>query len=293
MSKEKLFQAFLVMLLILTVGIGSGFLLQFYLSPTGEISLLLMRVTMLVAISITVGLAARFAIPTAMLAIKILYTLIGCVVSILTLDRFYQSPYSLLDSTGTITDWQIAEFTQIFVLMGLTMFIALARKKARPGSPQVRTKEPFSIKKSWEGFSSSVTATLSRWKNNLLSIDIRSISNKKAKRKSSPNKKQNSSSTSRAKTTKTTHANPQNKVRIKKNSSTPAVKTKIRKKKANKNNADVKLVGREEHRCPYCLEEVKKNDPRGVKICPDCGTWHHQDCWNVTGSCQIAHKHEL
>lgn len=293
MSKEKLFQAFLVMLLILTVGIGSGFLLQFYLSPSGEVSLLLMRVMMLVAISITVGLAARFAIPADILPIKILYTLIGCVVSILTLDRLYQSPYSLLDSTGTITDWQIAEFTQIFVLVGLTMFIALARKKARPGSPQVRAKEPFSIKKSWEGFSSSVTATLSRWKNNLLSIDIRSISNKKAKRKSSPTKKQISSSTNRARTTKTTQANPQNKVHINKNSSKPAVKTKIRKKKANKNNADVKLVGREEHRCPYCLEEVKKNDPRGVKLCPDCGTWHHQDCWDVTGSCQIAHKHEL
>jgi hypothetical protein len=31
---------------------------------------------------------------------------------------------------------------------------------------------------------------------------------------------------------------------------------------------------------------VKKNDPRGVVICPDCGTWHHKDCWDVTGSCR-------
>jgi ribosomal protein L37AE/L43A len=57
--------------------------------------------------------------------------------------------------------------------------------------------------------------------------------------------------------------------------------------------ADVKLVGEEEHCCPYCLEEVVKNDSRGVTICPECGTWHHQDCWSLTGSCGVAHRNEL
>ena len=45
-----------------------------------------------------------------------------------------------------------------------------------------------------------------------------------------------------------------------------------------------------EHRCPYCLEEVLVNDPRGVRICPVCGTRHHRDCWNVTGTCQVPHE---
>jgi len=58
-------------------------------------------------------------------------------------------------------------------------------------------------------------------------------------------------------------------------------------------NNDVKLMGEEEHVCPYCLEEVVRNDSQGVVICPECGTWHHQDCWNVTGACGVAHRNEL
>jgi len=54
----------------------------------------------------------------------------------------------------------------------------------------------------------------------------------------------------------------------------------------------VRLVGKEEHRCPFCLEEVVPNDPRGVKICPVCHTRHHADCWDVTGVCQVPHIHE-
>jgi hypothetical protein len=53
----------------------------------------------------------------------------------------------------------------------------------------------------------------------------------------------------------------------------------------------VRLVGDEERRCPYCLEEVRKKDPRGVKICPICHTYHHADCWAVTGTCQVPHHH--
>lgn len=53
----------------------------------------------------------------------------------------------------------------------------------------------------------------------------------------------------------------------------------------------VHLVGDEEHRCPYCLELVEPNDPRGIKICPECHTYHHADCWAVTGACQVPHHH--
>jgi hypothetical protein len=51
----------------------------------------------------------------------------------------------------------------------------------------------------------------------------------------------------------------------------------------------VHLASTEEHRCPYCLEIVDENDPRGVEICPICHTYHHGDCWAVTGMCQIPH----
>jgi len=45
----------------------------------------------------------------------------------------------------------------------------------------------------------------------------------------------------------------------------------------------------EEHLCPYCLENVDLNDQRGVKVCHICGTYHHSDCWDVTGSCRAPH----
>jgi hypothetical protein len=56
--------------------------------------------------------------------------------------------------------------------------------------------------------------------------------------------------------------------------------------------SSVRLVGVEEHRCPFCLEVVTRNDPRGVRICPICHTHHHADCWDVTGTCQVPHYHE-
>jgi len=54
----------------------------------------------------------------------------------------------------------------------------------------------------------------------------------------------------------------------------------------------VRFTGSVEHRCPFCLEIVKKKDPRGVKVCPICHTHHHADCWAITGTCQVPHIHE-
>lgn len=52
---------------------------------------------------------------------------------------------------------------------------------------------------------------------------------------------------------------------------------------------EIQLAVYEEHRCPYCFEEVKRNDPRGVVECEVCHTLHHKDCWDVTGVCQVPH----
>ena len=51
----------------------------------------------------------------------------------------------------------------------------------------------------------------------------------------------------------------------------------------------VRLAAHEEHRCPYCLEEVRRHDPRGSIECPVCHTFHHKDCWDITGTCQVPH----
>jgi hypothetical protein len=53
----------------------------------------------------------------------------------------------------------------------------------------------------------------------------------------------------------------------------------------------VRLLGEEEHRCPFCLELVEPGDGRGMVECPICHTRHHADCWAVTGACQVPHYH--
>jgi hypothetical protein len=53
----------------------------------------------------------------------------------------------------------------------------------------------------------------------------------------------------------------------------------------------IKLIGDEVHNCQYCLEPVSKNSGRGYKICPTCKTWHHADCWEAVGECQVPHHH--
>jgi ribosomal protein L37AE/L43A len=70
-----------------------------------------------------------------------------------------------------------------------------------------------------------------------------------------------------------------------------AVKATAPRKAKGKQLNDVKLMGEEEHVCPYCLEKVEKSEE--IVVCPECGTWHHKDCWDLTGSCGVAHRNEL
>lgn len=78
--------------------------------------------------------------------------------------------------------------------------------------------------------------------------------------------------------------------------STGTRKTKVRSKPnkrvtRRRSRPDIALSAEEEHLCPYCLEAVVKRDPRGVKICKVCKTWHHADCWAITGVCQVPHQY--
>ncbi len=61
------------------------------------------------------------------------------------------------------------------------------------------------------------------------------------------------------------------------------------KRKRSSQKAHIQFALVEEHRCPYCLETVTRNDPRGVKECEVCHTLHHADCWAITGMCQVPH----
>ncbi len=62
-----------------------------------------------------------------------------------------------------------------------------------------------------------------------------------------------------------------------------------KKKRLFQRKPKIQLALVEEHRCPYCLDPVVRNDPRGVKECEVCHTLHHADCWAITGVCQVPH----
>ena len=69
----------------------------------------------------------------------------------------------------------------------------------------------------------------------------------------------------------------------------PIKPVSAKSRKGRKRKAEVQFSVYEEHRCPYCLDEVKRNDSRGVKECEICHSLHHADCWDITGMCQVPH----
>jgi hypothetical protein len=81
-------------------------------------------------------------------------------------------------------------------------------------------------------------------------------------------------------------SNGQRAGRIKPMKAAPVITPKHRRRSRK---ARVQLALVEEHRCPYCLETVTRNDPRGVVECNVCRTLHHKDCWDITGTCQVPH----
>jgi hypothetical protein len=62
-----------------------------------------------------------------------------------------------------------------------------------------------------------------------------------------------------------------------------------RRRNALRRRPAVQIAAYEEHRCPYCLQDIKRDDLRGSVECPICHTLHHKDCWDITGTCQVPH----
>jgi hypothetical protein len=66
-----------------------------------------------------------------------------------------------------------------------------------------------------------------------------------------------------------------------------------RKHHGRKMPHSVRLTGKEEMRCPYCLQPIDPKDKKGIVVCPICHTAHHKECWDITGSCQVPHNHAM
>jgi hypothetical protein len=89
------------------------------------------------------------------------------------------------------------------------------------------------------------------------------------------------------------------KVKRKKSSGRPVISMRTAEPRSPRSRArawnpmrrkpEVQIAVYEEHRCPYCLEVVTRNDPRGSVECQVCHALHHKDCWDITGTCQVPH----
>lgn len=77
--------------------------------------------------------------------------------------------------------------------------------------------------------------------------------------------------------------------RIKPAAKSAAKSAKSARRSRSRRRPQIQLAVVEEHRCPYCLDPVSRNDARGVKECEVCHTLHHGDCWSITGFCQVPH----
>jgi hypothetical protein len=69
----------------------------------------------------------------------------------------------------------------------------------------------------------------------------------------------------------------------------PTQPVKPKRKRTDHAKPRLLLSDQEEHRCPYCLELIDRDDQRGVVECEICHTLHHADCWAITGACQVPH----
>ncbi len=286
MRKLNFLQAVLIFLLILSVGFGSGYLILYYLAPQTAIGQLGTRVLILVVVGIGTGLVCRLAVPKRLWFLKSFFGVSGSLLSIAILDWFFPGSFVLLEKQSfPAVDWSAAEYTQIACLLVIALLIALlGKKRTAVPQPEVQRVEPKkAVQKAAPSRSASKLSVKSKTK--LPAVKLNTTAKKTTAKKNSSKK-----TVSKPTVKKTTTAV---KVKAAKKSTTTRKKTTAAKTKKRSKNNNVTLTGTEEHRCPYCLEIVNKNDPRGVVVCPDCGTWHHKDCWDITGSCQVAHKHKL
>ena len=302
----KVINGFLKWLVLLVICLASGLAVIILLASNPEIDIFWLRIIMLFAISFIGGLFCRLLFRRMPGVILFLIAIISEVLSTLVIDHFYDSPYKLAFLTGDFTlqtpvPSDIAQGVLILFVSLPTLFFLRRRKKTpkiekapvEAQAPKRAAKPKFSLQQkvrpvliglnpaNWQvtqDAGRNIKKLFSKTKKTTRSKAVQFSKPKtasKAKTASTPRK------TATVKTTKTTRRKPAN------------TKVSLPRKMAANNQNDVKLMGEEEHVCPYCLEEVHKNDSRGVVVCKECGTWHHKDCWDLTGTCGVAHRNEL
>jgi len=299
-------------LLIVVIGLSAALLVIIFLSGKEEINQFLLRLVMLLAIGFFGGLAGRVLFPNVRALLTLMMVTIANLISSLLIDLFYETPYqfNIALADFTIAEFSISDGSQIGVMILASLLpVFVLRRKAqkviKDESQKPKHKSlPFSVRMN----SVLHQADPRNWQ----IFEPKPKPRKKTTKPAATTKIQTKPKTAvKAKVKKPastasplTVSRPSNKVKsvtkIQSGNGRKPVTTKQAPKKLKLpakllkgNTNDVKLVGEEEHVCPYCLDEVVRGDERGTVVCPECGTWHHQDCWNLTGTCGVAHRNEL
>ncbi len=268
--KKLISSLFLILLIaILTFLAGMGLLLYFqqhqFTNPIVE------RALLILATGLVSGITTRIILRKWHIIWRILIPFITVGLGIFLLDKIFPNNYELVFIDRTPWSEPIGiDLVQIglgYVMGLLALFIGMRRKS---GQPTVRTQTRPKTKTKTKPKIKSKTKPVIKSLQKPILFKTKQGDRKQKFTKKIPKKLSLSRSLPVLKTARLISAKPH----------------RLRQR-------DVKLLGETEHRCPYCLELVKKNDARGVVICPECKTWHHQDCWDVTGSCQVAHRHDL
>jgi ribosomal protein L37AE/L43A len=287
----RVINAFLKWVAVLVVSLSAGLIAIIFLASRPDLDIFLQRLIMLAAIAFLGSLTSRILYRRLPGVFLLLLALISEILAVLAIDHFYESTYefTFLTHDFTLQNPIVSDYSQaaLMLLVSLPVIFFLRRRKKvqkvekeqvppEPRVPFGQRIQPVLVKlnpANWKFFK--------QIKRKAARPTAKSISTSQSKlvRISASSKKP--AAVIKSKSKRSTGKKP---AAIK-----PSLPRKVRQTATN----DVKLVGEEDHVCPYCLEQVHKNDKRGVVICQECGTWHHKDCWDLTGSCGVAHRNEL
>ena len=311
----KVINGLLKWLALLVIDLSAALTTIILIAEYQNLEIFWLRVIMLVILAFIGGLACRIFFHRLPALLMLVIALVSEVAALLAIDYFYEIDYGLtfLSKRFTFQTPSISDAAQVVLLLVIslpTLFFLRRKKKKAPKvetaapsyneSPAPKPSRPnFSLKQKIQPILGSLnpanwqlTHTIQKKFKQLSNITKDAATKAKAKVVHIT-----TSNPAPAPATKITRPAPATKIKApgkkssKKSSSKASPKLSIAgKKKANQQN-DVKLMGEEEHVCPYCLEKVEKDNPK--VICPECGTWHHQDCWDLTGTCGVAHRNEL
>ena len=306
----KLVNGLMKWLTLLVFTLAVGLLVIIFLSSNAELDLFWLRIIMLAATAFIGSLIGRILFHRMPAFFLFLIVILTQVLSLLIVDHFYEIEYrlSFLTFVFRSIDFSHLAFPMEFsfqtpsvsdaaqgiflLIISLPTLFFLRRRKKTPKiqkeSPAPRAARPkFSLRQTMD----PILAKL-----NPVNWQFPGEIKKKTQQLFYKGKQAVKSKPVQISAAKSAPASRKSAPATVKTPSKKTAKTKVSmsgKRKRSQMNNDVKLTSEEEHVCPYCLEKVEKNDPLGIVVCPECGTWHHQDCWDLTGTCGVAHRNEL